>query len=131
MAAKFFHGNFSALCGLTAGKQQYLSREILSRSRWANGYGARRCYNSLACSQIHQLEEAALLQSLFSEVFLGKNSQFIFKQSRGKGSAICPDCARFAGKRVEETAQSGQIALPLPTGSSSIQVSKATLQKPC
>src|SRR5215475_11154148 len=104
MPAKFFPVNFSALCAVTAATQQYLSREILGRSRRANGYGACRCYNSPACSQIHQLEEAAFLQSLFSEVFPGKNSMFIFKQSCGKGSAIYPDYVRFAGMRVEETA---------------------------
>src|SRR5215475_3952080 len=113
MPAKFFPVNFSALCAVTAAAQQYLSREILGRSRRANGYGACWCYNSPACSQVHQLEEAALLQSLFSEVFLGENSMFIFKQSRGKSSSIYPDYAHFAGMRVEETEQSVQIALPL------------------
>src|SRR5262245_18349274 len=100
MPEKFFPEKFSAMCSVTAAAQQYLSREILGGAPKANGYCACRCYNSLACSQVHQLEEAAFLQILFSEVFPGKNSMFIFKQSRGKGSAICPDYAPFAGMRV-------------------------------
>src|SRR5262249_60815660 len=101
MPAKIFPINFSALCGVTAATQQYLSREILGRSRRANGYGACRCYNSLACSQVHQLEEAALLESLFSGVFLGKKSQFIFKQSRARARALCPDFAPVAAELAE------------------------------